>query len=142
MIQEFINDCLCILNEAVPVDECLEYDDGSKEFVAYYCYNVADPDGMGGIDTRVDEAYRYSEEEILELMYGLCPGFYADEALEASCIIQSELPQEAWDSECERVLDKHLDDIVEAMAEAWRDSEADYQRQEQSDLQWEADHMY
>lgn len=97
MTQEFINDCLCILNEASSPYDHLDYDDESKEFVAYYYYDVADPDGMGGLDTKVHEAYRYSEEEILELMYGLCPGFYADEALEASCIIQSELPKEAWD---------------------------------------------
>lgn len=97
MTQEFINDCLCILNEAISPYDHLDYDDESKEFVAYYCYDVADPDGMGGLTTRVHEACRYSEEEIRELMRDMFPEFFADEALEASCMIQSEIPQEAWD---------------------------------------------
>lgn len=134
MKQEFISACLNVLNEANSPYDYLDYDDESKEFVAYYCYDVADPDGMGGTDTRVAEAYRYSEEEILELMYGLCPEFYAEEALDISCIIQSEIPQEAWDICGIEELDYYQELMWEIESECA--SMAEYFIQEQKDMEY------
>lgn len=138
MTPELITLCLNTLNDSCPFDECIDYDDETKEFVHLCFIDIADPEGMGGLTTRVHEYKRMPEEEAALTVWKTLRNIHVEEAILASCSYQFEIPQEAWDSECERT----LDDIFEAIAEVWRDSEADFQRQEQSDLQWEADHMY
>lgn len=97
MTQETIMWCLGVLNASCPFDEHIDYDDDTKEFVFMYFIDIADPEGMGGISTRVHEYNRCSEDSVMQLVKQICSSIDSEDAVIASCVAQSEIPQEAWD---------------------------------------------
>lgn len=137
MTPELITLCLNTLNDSCPFDECIDYDDETNSFVHLCFIDITDPDGMGGISTKVHECKRMSEEEAALTTWETLRNVNIEEEVLASCLYQFEIPKEAWKSEDEIPLDEAYERWLIAL-----ESDADYQRQEQSDLQWEADHMY